>query len=128
MGSAKSSDGKTYLLVNRCLILVGLVFLVAVLAVHHTGVTTCWSRVMYGKDCVFCGCTRDFVRMSHGEAPCFNRASGWLLALAFAELVWRTVFSFMRARRLAVWTDMLLHAALALWLTVSNVVTLFCRI
>jgi hypothetical protein len=57
---------------------------------------TCELRALFGIRCPFCGMTRDFAAMLHGQAPSLNPCSRaaalavWLLYPAAVLVAWRT--------------------------------------
>ena len=116
----------TYRLVNRVLLLSIVLGVGAILAVHWCEGDTCWMRKLYGKDCILCGCTRDFLDILSGNAPSRNDASCLLFGLSAVELAWRTFFSFRLVRSVRVMiADAALHVPELLLLTFWNLKSLF---
>lgn len=116
----------TYRLVNRVLLLSIVLGVGAILAVHWCGGDTCWMRKLYGKDCIFCGCTRDFLDILSGSTPSRNAASYPLFFLSIAELAWRTFFSLRLVRSVRVMiADAAFHVPELLLLVFWNIKSLF---
>ena len=112
LGFAMYSD--VYRCVNRILVFVIAAFTCVFAVIYFRGTGTCPSRVLYGEPCILCGCTRDFFGVFKGELGMRNPLSPWLFCILLAELAWRFVFSFARARKVVARADALLHLMVAI--------------
>ena len=117
---------QTYLLVNRILALAMVALGAAIVIVHcGLGATSCWLKTVYGRECIICGCTRDFFDIVSTGGPVRNKLSIWLMAWVVAEFIWRLLFSFVRVGRLAAVCDILLHAVGAGIFLIFNLMMIF---
>ena len=80
-----------------------------IIAHFRTSTTSCWLKTVYGRDCIICGCTRDFFDILSAGGPVRNKLSTWLMGGVVVEFIWRLLVSFVRVGRLAVICDILLH-------------------
>lgn len=112
----------TYRIVNVSLLGAFALCLSAVLVAYAYGVGMCWSRACFGKDCIFCGCTRDVADIFSGESPTRNALSIYLLCGGVVETAWRVVASFTPFSRRVICADAFCHAVIALNLMVVNVI------
>ena len=112
----------TYRIVNVSLLGAFALCLSAVLVVYANGVGLCWSRAFFGKDCIFCGCTRDAADIFSGGSPTRNAWSVYLLCGGVLEMAWRVVASFVPFGRRVICTDVFCHSVMALSLVVINVI------
>ena len=88
------------------------------------GSARCAATYVFGKECMLCGCTRDFFTLLHGGGRFLNPASPYVFPILALETVWRVVFSFAKAPRALVVSDIVLHAALGVFVFVANIVVL----
>lgn len=103
---------QTYLLVNRILALSMVVLGAAIVIVHCSiGTTSCWLKTVYGRECIICGCTRDFFDIVSAGGPIRNKLSIWLMGWVVMEFIWRLLVSFVRVGRIAAIYDILFHVA-----------------
>lgn len=108
------NQGKTYRQLNCILLLVLLLLGVAIVLIHFTyGDTTCWLKKGFGRECILCGCTRDFVDVFSGKDPCRNPLTYWLVYVIGGEIVWRVYGSLIRPGRIAMIFDISIHAVIA---------------
>ncbi len=81
----------------------------------------CWLLETTGRECIACGCTRDFARLLSGRAPQWNPLSGLYFALVCAEIAWRIAgVAVRRMPRSAIRADILVHAVLIGWILASS--------
>ena len=119
--SERDEAGFVYRRVNRLLLLVGALMAAwVVLAYDPEGPGRCWYRLRFGRDCLFCGCTRDFTAILSGDWPSQNPLSIWFFCFVVFECAWRFFGSCRVLSRRVVWTDALLHGGLALGVLVWN--------
>lgn len=113
--SEHDEAGFVYRRVNRLLLLVGALMAAwVVLAYDPEGPGRCWYRIRFGRDCLLCGCTRDFTAILSGDWPSQNPSSIWFFGFAVIECAWRLFGACRVLSRRVVWTDALLHGGLAL--------------
>lgn len=118
-------DMDAYRLVNRILAAALAVLAAAALARHYAGCdTSCWARLVYGRECVLCGCTRDFAGLLRGEAPWRNAWSAFFFAAYALEWLWRAAGAFVCFSRRVAAADILVHAAAGAVFMFFNVKTL----
>ena len=85
--------------------------LIALVHVFKWG-DSCWLKAVYGRECILCGCTRDFMGVFGGR-PIQNDYSVALMCILSGELVWRLVASIFRFGRKVMAVDAALHVLLA---------------
>jgi len=88
-------------------------------AVVHTGYR-CGIQVLLGLRCPFCGMTRDFAAMLHGELPTQNRCS-WIALLVVYGVYPIAVLVARRRRRLHWFYGRALRCGVAVALAVMMV-------
>lgn len=82
----------------------------------------CWLLEWKGRECVVCGCTRDFALLLTGHAPQWNPNSGVFFAIACADILWRLVgVSVRRMPRALVRADIAVHVVLIGWILLLSV-------
>lgn len=114
-----------YKLVNRLVLLVMLVIGCAILVADCLGMPGCTLKQATGKDCVLCGCTRDFHSLISGTWTFINPASPYVFAVLFVEFCWR-IFAGRREFRFKVMcADIVLHILFGLLIVVWNFSNLF---
>lgn len=85
----------------------------------------CPSLTLFGKPCIFCGCTRDFCAFLGGHfSACRNGLSRVLFIGLLAEVIWRSVWVVFRGRRWVFWVDGAVHGVAAAGLMVFNMLML----
>ena len=115
----------TYKTANRTILAIFAILAAAVAAAVAAGVATCPSRALFGRECILCGCTRDFLSMMRLEFRFINPISPWLACSLAAELPYRAVFSFAHAPRALCAADAALHAIAAAAFLAANFSILF---
>lgn len=113
----------TYRTVNAALLAAFVLFLFAILIAYAYGVNSCWLRVLCGKDCILCGCTRDVIGILCGRAPTLNAASPFILACLAVELAWRVVAVVFGFWRRAMRIDIAVHIILLVVIAFTAVYT-----
>ena len=79
-----------------------------------------------GRECVVCGCTRDFALLLTGHAPRWNPLSGPFFAIACAEILWRLIgVSVRRMPRAVVRADVAVHVVLIGWILMLSLRRIF---
>jgi hypothetical protein len=81
-------------------------------AVLHAGYR-CGLQMLLGIRCPFCGMTRDFAAILHGQRPTQNPCS-WFAACAVYLLYPAAVIAAWKSNRLDVFSSRAAHAAVAL--------------
>lgn len=114
----------TYRIVNVSLLGAFALCLSAVLVAYANGAGMCWSRACFGKDCIFCGCTRDVADIFSGGSPTRNALSVYLLCGGVLETVWRVIASLVPFGRRVIHADAFCHSVMALSLVVVNIINL----
>lgn len=116
----------TYKTVNRALI-AAMVILAALISIaYFRNDVNCLMRLKEGRECIICGCTRDFFDMFHFAAPTRNPLSGYLFfAIAF-ELVYRVVYAFKTAPRALIIADIVSHGIAAAIFMTFNFLNIYC--
>lgn len=93
---------------------------VAIAAMHLSGRGGCSARALLGRECLFCGMTRDLFTLAGGGTNFRNALSPWVFAFAAAELVWRGAFAVLPAPRRVALADATIHAVAAAILLAAN--------
>ena len=88
---------------------------------------SCWLKTVYGRECILCGCTRDFMGMLFGSRPVHNDYSGPLVCILSGEFVWRLVASIFRFGRKVMAIDAFLHVFLGSVFLYLNFALIFGR-
>lgn len=101
-----------YRIVNVSVLAALVLCFIAILAVNGCGVSSCWMRAVYGKDCPLCGCTRDVLAILSGRRPTLNQLSTFLFVGLAIELVWRFLASILTLGSRTIRIDIVLHALL----------------
>ena len=79
-----------------------------------------------GRECIVCGCTRDFALLLTGHAPRWNPNSGVFFAIACAEILWRLIgVSVRRMPRAVVRADVAVHVVLIGWILALSLRRIF---
>lgn len=118
-------DASQYRFLNRVILLS--LFIVGGLILFFymgTDVEVCWSYARYGKECVLCGCTRDFVAILLGNFPTHNVASIYIFIGLTVELLYRMFGSFIRLPFWVMLVDLVYHVVILSIAFVSNIVNL----
>lgn len=115
----------TYRLVNRALFVAGLVVITIIALVHCFGTGVCMLRLLEGRECMLCGCTRDFFKMIHGDCNFINPVSPFIFALLIFEAVYRGILSFVLVGRKIARADAIFHALLLVTLVFFNFLIIF---
>ena len=113
-----------YRTTNRWLLATFALLAAAIVANHYLSLTQCMAKDVFGKDCILCGCTRDFFTLLRGGTRFVNPASPFVFSIIAVEIAWRTVFSFAKAPRALVVSDIVLHGALGAFVFVANIAAL----
>lgn len=97
----------------------------AIVVMHLTGRGDCTARILWGRECIFCGCTRDWFLFVNGDFNFRNPISPWIFTLIIIELPWR-VFAILKRNmwRWAIVADCTFHAIALISLSVANVMRL----
>lgn len=117
---------QTYMLLNRVLVLAMVVLGAAIVTCHcWIGTTSCWLKTVFDRECIFCGCTRDFFDIVSTGGPVRNKLSVWMMGWVVAEFTWRLLGSFVRVGRLVVVYDILFHVVTTSIFLVFNFMIIF---
>ncbi len=115
-----------YLLVNRVLLVSMVVVCAAILTVHFTsGATTCWLKAVCGRECIICGCTRDFIDIVSSGGQIRNKLSVWLMGLLVLEFIWRLTASCFRMDKTAAVVDAVVHVFIMSFFMYFNFMYMF---
>ena len=113
-----------YRTTNKWLLVAFTVLAVGIIANDYFGVVRCPSVEAFGKECVLCGCTRDFFTLLHGGGELINPVSPFLFAFTAVEIVLRIALSFLQVPRGFMLFDIVLHCALGAFVLVVNFIVL----
>ena len=116
----------SYRIINLTLLLSFVLMTVAIVIMHLTGRGDCAARILWGRECILCGCTRDFFSLFNGECNFINPISPWVFALIGIELPWRMFAALKRT----IWqgvivADYAIHALMLIALSRANIMRLF---
>jgi hypothetical protein len=102
-----------YKVFNRILLLAAIVLGVLIYCYRFfSSDTSCLSKRIADRECILCGCTRDFVDILSGIPPTRNPISLWLFYFICGELVFRFILSFLRSARKVIAVDVTVHAVI----------------
>ena len=87
-------------------------FGVSIAVVHAMGRGVCTARVLWGKECLFCGCTSDFFGMFRGDFSFHNPISPWAFGLIAVEMAWRIAAAIRGGSRRVIIADVVVHLVL----------------
>lgn len=124
-GLFASYDAKQYRFLNRILLLC--LFIVGCLITFFymgTDVEVCWSRARYGKDCILCGSTRDFMALLSGCQPMHNAASIYIFVGLAIEIIYRILGAIICFSRRMMFVDLIYHILGAIVLVVASIMNL----
>lgn len=120
MSATDGTQNRTYKLINLLLLSAVAFLSVIILAVHFSGGKSCWLRVVYGKDCFVCGCTRDLVGVFTGREGWINSYSPYFFGLIACDILWRIVASVWTFGKKVWLLDAAIHAGLICWILIMN--------
>lgn len=113
-----------YRTTNRWLLVVLALLALGITANNYFNVVRCVAVDVFGRECILCGCTRDFFTLLRGGGELINPASPLVFAFLIIEVVVRTVFSFVNVSRAFVVSDIVLHCILGAFVLVVNIIVL----
>lgn len=118
-------DGATYRFVNLSLVASFSLFVCLILGAHFMGESSCWLRKIANKECILCGCTRDFISLFSGEMPKNNEWSLYIFFGLFLELIWRVFVSVVPMGKRVVYGDIIFHSFMMIFVIIVNFKNIF---
>jgi len=110
----------TYRIVNKSLVVGGLIMVALIIAAHMRGMGVCGWRILTGGECIACGCTRDFFSILKLDFDFINPLSPFIFIVLLGELLFRLVASFATMRLGTVVVDSIIHGVLLLCIMCAN--------
>lgn len=125
-GRNDTSHGTSvYRFVNRMLILVGGVLCALITVSYRFELGVCGLRALCGRECVLCGCTRDFFALLNGRTAFINPQSGLIFMLLFVQLCYRSLMSFLPAGKKVWICDAIVSGGILLVFGMANFEVLY---
>ena len=114
-----------YRTTNFALLTCCVLIVTAIVVSYKTNHGVCAAKALWGRECILCGCTRDWFLFVNGNFNFHNPISPWIFTLLILELPWR-VFAILKRnmRHWVIVADCTFHALVLISISVANVVRL----
>lgn len=113
-------EKEVYRLLNRIILLAGCVLCVLIILAHRYQWGVCGLRTLYVRECILCGCTRDFFALLNGNTSFLNPCSIVIFGFLFLQLCFRTMMSLFRVVRCVWIADAIVTGGFLLGFEIAN--------
>ena len=116
----------TYRFLCRMLVVAGIMLAAVIFVAYWYGGGDCGLRILSGKNCILCGCTRDFIGVLNLDFTFINPLSPYIFAMLFCEFAFRCLGSLVLFPMWAWIVDASFHCVVLVAFVVVNFVVMFC--